>query len=141
MSKMCTIPNCNSIIKCKGLCHKHYNSQCYHKNPNKFKQYDRSNSRRFKRLIAFCKRENIPTDLTFETWLKVIQNNKCFYCTKTLPETGSALDRKYPDVGYFVNNIVPCCTDCNKSKGDRYSHIEFKVMMQALLDFRGKHGL
>lgn len=139
--KICGIVNCEELVRCKGLCQKHYNSHCYYKNPQKSKNYDRSPERRYKRFLATCKREGIPTDLTKDEWLAIIKDNKCHYCPNTLPETGSSLDRKWPDIGYFKGNVVPCCTDCNRTKGDRFSDIEFKVMMRALLEFRKQHGI
>lgn len=127
---------CNRNIKAKGLCHKHYNKAHSSLNPEKRNEYERSPNRRFKRHIATCKRSGIPFVLTFEEWKEIIKNNKCYYCPNTLPTNGIALDRKYPEIGYFLDNVVPCCAECNKTKRNRFSHIEFKIMMDALNDFR-----
>lgn len=134
--KICKIENCNKEIKCKNLCHNHYNLEHYKKYSEKYRTYERTPNRRYKRHVAFCKRENIPFAISFEKWVSLIENNECYYCHSSLPTNGIALDRKYPDVGYFIDNVVPCCTNCNLTKGDRYRYFEFKIMMDALNEFR-----
>ncbi len=132
----CTVEGCDKPIKCKGICHKHYNRKYGVEHPETQRKYDRSPLRRFSRYEKHCKREGIPFAITYWEWLAEIKDDKCYYCPNTLPKTGIALDRKYPGVGYFKDNVVPCCTDCNKTKGDRFSHIEYKIMMDALNEFR-----
>lgn len=130
----CTVQNCDKPIKCKGLCHNHYNKTKY--NSEKQSTYDRSPERRYKKLINYCTKKEIPFDISFEDWKEILKHNKCHYCPNELPTNGYGLDRKYPNVGYFKLNVVPCCDACNKTKRDLYSHIEFKIMMDALNDFR-----
>lgn len=136
----CKIQNCTRKIRAKNLCSTHYNSSLYYKNKEKFLSYDRTPNRRYKKFIAHCKREQIPTDITFKQWQKIIEPNKCYYCFGILPIAGSGLDRKYPNMGYFKDNVVPCCGICNKTKSNVYSHIEFTVMMNALIKFRKQYA-
>lgn len=133
-NKICTIQNCNNIIRCRGLCTKHYSASKF--DSTKQQNYDRTPNRRFNRYKATCKRKQIPFCITFEQWQNLIKDNKCYYCPNTLPTVGIALDRKYPEIGYFNDNVVPCCKDCNNTKRDRFSHIEYKIMMDALNEFR-----
>ena len=132
----CNIEECLREVRCKGLCHKHYNHVIYHKTIEKQRQYDKSPERRFKKFLSYCKRESIPTNLTFDKWMSIIKDNKCHYCPNELPTHGSGLDRKCPTIGYFEYNVVSCCETCNFTKRDKFSHIEFKVMMDALNEFR-----
>ena len=40
----------------------------------------------------------------------------CYYCGSSIRTIG--LDRVDNSKGYFVDNVVPCCTACNKMKVD-----------------------
>lgn len=137
----CTHKNCNLLIKCKGLCHKHYNSISYRKHIEKRREYDKSLPRRFKKLKAFCKREKILIDITYQGWLSLIKSNVCHYCPNSLPTNGYSLDRKVFDLGYTLDNVVPCCETCNLAKRDSFTYEEFKVMMNALKEYRGRKNI
>lgn len=137
----CKIQNCNEKIKCKDLCHKHYNSINYRKHIEKRREYDKSFPRRFKKLEALCKREKIPLDITYQGWLSLIKSNVCHYCPNSLPTHGYSLDRKVFDLGYTLDNVVPCCETCNIAKRDTFTYEEFKVMMKALKDYRERKRL
>ncbi len=136
----CKIKGCKNKIKCKNLCHKHYNNLWNSKNKDKLSVYEASNNRRFKRLTTKCKRLSIEIDLSFEDWLKIIAKNECFYCSDKLPKNGYALDRKSPKLGYLKENVVACCDTCNKTKRSFFTHEEFKVMIDALLEYRKTCG-
>jgi hypothetical protein len=36
------------------------------------------------------------------------------------------MDRISNDKGYSLDNVVPCCQDCNRRRGTTYSSEEFK---------------
>ena len=40
----------------------------------------------------------------------------CYYCGDTIEKIG--LDRIDSQKGYFIGNVTPCCTRCNKAKND-----------------------
>lgn len=87
------------------------------------------------------KRQYDDEDLTFEQFLELSQQN-CFYCDEP-PSNGynafkprkthlyseerlrdgyfvyNGLDRVDNSRGHFVDNVVPCCCNCNKAKLDR----------------------
>ena len=42
---------------------------------------------------------------------------ECFYCGEFGRNTINGIDRMDDDRGYFKENCVPCCKDCNESKG------------------------
>jgi hypothetical protein len=48
---------------------------------------------------------------------------KCVYCDK-MAETwdhviGIVKDKKYAGTGHMIGNLVPCCKECNSSKGNK----------------------
>ncbi|MBI5041876.1 MAG: HNH endonuclease [Gammaproteobacteria bacterium] len=48
---------------------------------------------------------------------------RCPYCGITLPRTYDHYlpKDKYPELSVHVLNLIPCCNECNSSKGDRWS--------------------
>lgn len=52
-------------------------------------------------------------DIDRATYDELVQG-PCAYCARSVP---SGIDRVDNDVGYFVNNCVPCCVGCNYAKG------------------------
>lgn len=50
----------------------------------------------------------------------------CTYCNKSLSdETGSGLDRKDNERGYSLDNVNPCCADCNRRRAKSMGADEF----------------
>jgi hypothetical protein len=50
----------------------------------------------------------------------------CEYCGSKVVTTGSGLDRKDPNIGYTIDNVVPCCYLCNTMKWNYWSYNEMK---------------
>ena len=50
----------------------------------------------------------------FET----LVNSHCHYCNEYDPEKVIGIDRVDSSKGYKINNVVGCCCDCNRMKGD-----------------------
>lgn len=61
---------------------------------------------------------------TFSQWKALVIGQSCHYCSGKLSDTGYALDRKDPKVGYTVDNCVPCCGECNFLKSDKLTYEE-----------------
>ena len=57
----------------------------------------------------------------------------CDYCGESLPESGSGLDRKDSSLHYTIDNVVPCCTRCNKMKNQYLSYDEMKLIWKLRL--------
>jgi len=83
--------------------------------------------------ICSSKQERSPNALFFEAqrsakeraipwsiplWEYVeLRSKSCFYCGGQLNKRGIGLDRLENSKGYSVDNVVPCCFDCNSVKG------------------------
>ena len=83
------------------------------------------------------KKINLDVELTFEEFLKIIDDKKCHYCGDDLKyeeysrvwgKTNSRahqLDRKDNFLGYTKENVVTCCWECNRLKSNRFTYEEF----------------
>ena len=97
----------------------------------------------YKLLLYTSKKRKLNVDLTLEDFIRISSEN-CYYCNaepiifnfydaygrkrmeKMIKYPPSdrplydikkhGLDRKKNELGYNLNNIVPCCTQCNYSK-------------------------
>jgi hypothetical protein len=70
---------------------------------------------------------HLPFRLSYKTFSKLLKQN-CFYCgkepanikiTKNCKEgfIYNGIDRVNPKRGYYADNVVSCCSMCNKAKG------------------------
>lgn len=57
----------------------------------------------------------------------------CFYCEEEKPFNEMGVDRIDNDLPHTIDNCVPCCTECNIKRGNRYTHEEFKEIMMSKL--------
>jgi len=72
--------------------------------------------------------------LTFDEFLSFVDKKTCHYCGAKLPwephastlKTSSSyfLDRINNNQGYTAANCVPCCTICNKTRSNIFTHEE-----------------
>ena len=102
------------------------------------KKYAIVPTQRFTMARSNAKRMILEWTISKEEYLRLL-NEGCFYCGKNLvgKETGTGLDRIDNSEGYTNENVLPCCGDCNKGRGDRWSVDEWQVMMFSLLGLRG----
>ena len=62
--------------------------------------------------------------LDIDDFTRLVKSN-CHYCgtppreqtKKSFMVNANGIDRKDSDVGYLIENCVPCCTTCNHAKG------------------------
>lgn len=62
-------------------------------------------------------------EISFDEYREIVKGQKCFYCgTDLYGRCGHKIDRLDNRLGYLKSNVVPCCSDCNCSKGvlERY---------------------
>jgi hypothetical protein len=80
-------------------------------------------------MTRFKKLTRKLSTLTFEQWSFLVIGATCHYCEGELPTFGHGLDRIDNSAGYELGNVVPCCTRCNMTRGDRYTYEEFKNLI------------
>lgn len=54
--------------------------------------------------------------LTFSEYADIVGAGLCHYCGGVTAYRGSGLDRRDPDEGYTLDNVVSACGHCNKAK-------------------------
>lgn len=85
-----------------------------------------------------AKLRGIPFNLDFNTYEKLLQQG-CHYCDKDLTtEVGVGLDRIDNNKGYIKDNVIPCCGNHNKLRGDYLSVKETEVAVCAVLALKNK---
>jgi hypothetical protein len=90
---------------------------------------DPSNHKKWARKIAF--------DLSYGDFLEFTEIKSCHYCGEPIVwvDKWSApynLDRVDNNVAYTKVNCVVCCSDCNKTKGARFSYDEMVLLGQVI---------
>lgn len=76
----------------------------------------------------------IPFNISHEQF-SVLVDAPCYYCA-VVPEYCSGVDRKNNDVGYEIENIVPCCSVCNMKKNVTH-HDDFLLWIKKIHDNLG----
>jgi hypothetical protein len=96
---------------------------------------------RYRSLHAAAKHGNYTCDIGFEDYCSIIRDN-CHYCGSELANSGSGLDRINPLGGYTLDNVVPCCRQCNWTKSDYFTYDEMLVIGKAigLVKSQRSHG-
>jgi hypothetical protein len=162
--KTCSVTGCERIRERKGRCKRHADQVWRAENPEKVKaQKNRWNATHRASANASSKRwrlKNKRDKRPYRRSLKGLWNHAklsanerglaweisleqyealrglvCRYCQFPLPEAGSGLDRLDDAEGYVLGNVVPCCADCNVTRGNRYSHkemLELGVVLRRL---------
>jgi hypothetical protein len=121
------------------------------KNPESIKRIKRISNRKyrndpghkFKILIQIAAKKKINFSLTLEEYVKLLKN-PCYYCEVSLENwSGGSLDRINNDksIGYRVDNVLPCCGNCNILRGNRLTVEETKIVVKALLEYRASINL
>lgn len=91
---------------------------------------------KYKVAKLYAKRKKLEFTLEMEKYLELRKQN-CYYCNeKNLSMGGVGLDRIDNDKGYIDGNVLPCCKDCNRTRGDRYTVEEAKLMITFIIDYR-----
>lgn len=83
----------------------------------------------FKIFKSGAKVRNKTWNLTQEQVAKIITSN-CRYCLRYFPEK-MGIDRIDNSIGYELNNVAPCCNQCNKAK-HIMSISEFKELIKLI---------
>ena len=90
----------------------------------------------YKKLFQSAKHRKLVLKIPFDEYSKLV-SLPCFYCERVLPRSfGYCLDRIDNEKDYLLNNVVPCCGDCNSIKSDKLSFAETVVFMKAVVKYR-----
>lgn len=110
-------------------------------NKDKVKEHQKKSIRtiknRFRVAVKQAKRRNKNWDLTIEQFQTIVEKD-CFYCNGFFKkvETGTGLDRIINSKGYEIDNVVSCCTSCNKVKSDVLSFDETIKVIKLIIGMR-----
>lgn len=99
----------------------------HHNKPNRLPPGAEAANHAFRSLRGNAKARGIGVEITLRDYLEVAQR-PCYYCgqslTNEMPDQHGAgsfrytgVDRKDNSLPYTVENIVPCCINCNSQKG------------------------
>lgn len=112
-------------------------------NPEKVRlwnnRWDKKNPEKIKisNYKASAKARGLTLELSEEHMCSLFHQS-CFYCGQSTVAL-NGIDRVDSSIGYVVNNVVPCCTECNYGKSDR-SQSEFENWIRRVYIHINKRG-
>lgn len=94
---------------------------------------------RLKNYKRNAKNRNLYFELSKEDFIN-ITSKECYYCGTfgSISPTGekyNGIDRIDSSKGYEKNNVLPCCSICNKMKLDLSQH-DFLYQVQKIVEFQ-----
>ena len=90
-------------------------------------------ARRWITARSYAKHEGREWSISFEEYYQLLRQG-CFYSGKSLSdETGIGLDRIDNSKGYTLDNVLPCCGECNSIRGNKLTVDEMQYAMLAVL--------
>ena len=95
---------------------------------HKYKIYNQSPNGKYSMYKKAAKKDGREFKLSLDEFQSFWQKN-CYYCNSKIQTIG--LDRINNNLGYVIDNIVPCCTVCNKMKL-KLSFSEFKKHIEKI---------
>ncbi len=135
---------CSKEIKSQSTQFKRHSGKCQRcsqlKEPYKFIYNELKNHRN----------KQVEFNLSFEEFLNIISNSKCYYCDTELiyhkhsrnwsntVTRAHQLDRKNNEKGYIKDNVVPCCWTCNRLKSNIFTFEEFSKFIPILKEIKQK---
>lgn len=107
---------------------KKYFKKYYKDNKTKKNSFSKENNKLWKinnreqylisAYIQIDKKKNIICDLTVDWMKENITSKSCIYCGDT---ENVGCDRIDNSKGHTKDNVVPCCGECNLTRGNRFS--------------------
>ena len=80
------------------------------------KEYKQTPKAKYQKYKDNAKKRNYCFYLTFKQFVSFWQKS-CYYCGSEIKTIG--INRKDNNVGYILENCVPCCWSCNKFKRNK----------------------
>ena len=138
----CRAEGCEKLEFSRSLCKAHYakdrRADPIRKAATKEKYMRKFRTPRGRLNIASgsAKKRLLEWAIDLEQYEKLVLQN-CSYCNTSIDaQTGSGLDRIDCSRGYTLDNVIPCCGDCNRLRGDTFTVKETYIMVQALQKYR-----
>lgn len=78
----------------------------------------------------YDKRKGFICDLDNSWFKENIQNKSCIYCDRSNVRIGC--DRIDNSKGHTKDNVVPSCGDCNRTRGNHFTHEEMLELGKAI---------
>ena len=82
---------------------------------------------KMKSYIGYDKKRGLASDIDLE-WCKAVMSKPCVYCGY-IDDGCNGLDRIDNSIGHTKENCVTCCSLCNMTRGDRWSHKDFLMFV------------
>lgn len=139
----------------RGMCRRHYKRRyrkrnlkkvqtqqlkAYHANRDKklatMRKHKYSPKGRLSALIYNCKLISRECSLTLQEYSDLLAKS-CYYCEEPLPPSRcTGLDRIDNSKGYSIDNVLPCCGDCNILRMHKLTVDEAKLLSMTLKSYR-----
>lgn len=130
-----THPRC---VKCGGVTPQNFCYKCYYRDNRELSlERQRALPVRYGFTKRAAKNRGVAFDIPIDAYIALIAS-PCHYCGGPLNKSGSGLDRKNNNMGYTLENAVPCCKICNVIKNQYLTHAEMCVAMDAVMLYRKK---
>lgn len=111
-------------------------------NPEQFKERQKRHRQtlkgRFGRAKSAAKKRGKDFSISLEEFSTLFEF-PCYYCSNILApktKTLAGLDRIDNAEGYCYTNVVPCCSTCNRIRGDELTQEETLAAIRAILAVR-----
>lgn len=97
--------------------------------------YLQTPSGRYSVAKSVARQRKCELELSMDDYFALI-NQGCVYCERPIETIGIGLDRMDNTKGYEIDNVQPCCHECNMIRAARLTIQEMHVVAKALKDFR-----
>ncbi len=121
-----------------------YNKAYYSTHQGKLKEhqctYSKTLKGRYRTVKGSAKRRSLEFTISIKQFEMEIKK-PCAYCNDHYRAdigTGSGIDRLDNSKGYIPDNIASCCGHCNYLKGEIYSPLQTKAMVDVLIALENK---
>ena len=95
---------------------------------------------RWSRAKARAKFRKMPFEVSLDDFRNII-TSPCVYCKGPITGEGGGMDRLDNSRGYELDNVSPCCTECNRVRSSTYTPEEMRrvlgTAMRIIRFFRG----
>lgn len=87
-----------------------------------------------------AKQRKLEWNLTEEQYSE-LRKQRCHYCQGKLNETSVGLDRINNNLGYTLENVLPCCGNCNRIRSNIYTYEEMLKLAVVIREILGDRKL